>query len=51
MLRGDGLDRLAGAGEVLVIRPDQHLAARLARPESAAVRAAIDKALAKERAR
>ncbi len=51
VLRGDGLDRLAGAGEVLVIRPDQHLAARLARPDSAAVRAAIDKALAKERAR
>jgi 3-(3-hydroxy-phenyl)propionate hydroxylase len=51
VLRGDGLERLAGTGEVLVIRPDQHLAARLARPDSAAVRAAIDKALAKERAR
>jgi len=50
-LRGDGLDRLGGAGEVLVIRPDQHLAARLARPDAAAVRAAIDKALGRGQAR
>jgi 3-(3-hydroxy-phenyl)propionate hydroxylase len=48
VIRGDGLDRLAGAGEVLVVRPDQHLAARLVKPSSAAVRAAIDKALGKE---
>ncbi len=45
VLRGDALDRIAGAGEVLVIRPDQHLAARLTRPDTPAVRAAIDKAL------
>ncbi len=49
VLRGDGLDRLAGAGEVLVVRPDQHLAARLARPGNAALRATIDKALGRER--
>jgi 3-(3-hydroxy-phenyl)propionate hydroxylase len=48
VLRGDGLDRIAGPGEVLVIRPDQHLAARLARPDTAAVRAAIDKALCRD---
>jgi 3-(3-hydroxy-phenyl)propionate hydroxylase len=48
VIRGDGLDRLAGAGEVLVVRPDQHLAARLVKPDSAAVRAAIDRALGKE---
>ncbi len=51
VLRGDALDRIAGAGEVLVIRPDQHLAARLARPDTAAVRAAIDKALGQEHLR
>jgi 3-(3-hydroxy-phenyl)propionate hydroxylase len=48
VIRGDGLDRLAGAGEVLVVRPDQHLAARLVKPADTMVRAAIDKALAKE---
>lgn len=47
-LRGDAIDRLAGAGEVLVVRPDQHLAARLLRPETTAVRAAIDRALGRE---
>lgn len=51
VLRGPALDRLGGAGEVLVIRPDQHLAARLERPAAATVQAAIDKALGKERAR
>ena len=51
VLRGAALDRLGGTGEVLVIRPDQHLAARLVRPPGAAVQAAIDKALGKERAR
>jgi 3-(3-hydroxy-phenyl)propionate hydroxylase len=48
VLRGPALDRLGGGAEVLVIRPDQHLAARLADPASAAVCAAIDKALGKE---
>lgn len=51
VIRGEGLDRIGGAGEVLVIRPDQHLAARLARPGAAALGAAIDKALGKEPAR
>jgi 3-(3-hydroxy-phenyl)propionate hydroxylase len=48
-LGGEALARLAGRGEVLVIRPDQHVAARLMRPDAAAVRAAIDKALGRER--
>jgi 3-(3-hydroxy-phenyl)propionate hydroxylase len=48
VIRGGGLDRLAGAGEVLVVRPDQHLAARLVKPSTEAVRAAIDKALGQE---
>jgi 3-(3-hydroxy-phenyl)propionate hydroxylase len=48
VIRGQALRRIAAAGEVLVIRPDQHLAARLARPDAAALTAAIDKALGKE---
>jgi 3-(3-hydroxy-phenyl)propionate hydroxylase len=48
VLRGAALERIGGAGEVLVIRPDQHLAARLLNPTARAVRAAIDKALGKE---
>lgn len=51
LLRGAALDAVGGDGEVLVIRPDQHLAARLVRPDGAAVQRAIDKALGKERAR
>ncbi len=47
VIRGERLAHLGSAGEVLVVRPDQHLAARLARPDTAAVRAAIDKALGK----
>ena len=43
-----GLGALGAPGEVLVIRPDQHLAARLTGPDAAAVRAAIDKALGRE---
>jgi len=48
VIRGDGLAHLAGAGEVLVIRPDLHVAARLIKPSTAALRSAIDRALAKE---
>ncbi|HZB94296.1 MAG TPA: FAD-dependent oxidoreductase [Stellaceae bacterium] len=51
LLRGAALDAIGAAGEVLVIRPDQHLAARLVRPDGAAIQRAIDKALGKERAR
>jgi 3-(3-hydroxy-phenyl)propionate hydroxylase len=50
-IRGAALKRIGSAGEVLVIRPDQHLAARLLNPPASAVRAAIDKALGKETAR
>ena len=46
VLRGEGLARLGGAGEVLVVRPDQHVAARLTRPD--AVAAAIYRALGQE---
>src|SRR5262249_14768455 len=47
VLRGDGLPALGGEGDVLVIRPDQHLAARLRRPKANAVDDAIAKALGK----
>ncbi len=45
VLRGTELGRIGAAGEVLVVRPDQHLAARLTRPGAADIAAAIDKAL------
>ncbi|HUH83041.1 MAG TPA: FAD-dependent monooxygenase, partial [Stellaceae bacterium] len=48
VLRGEGLARLGGAGGVLVIRPDQHVAARLTRPDASAVAAAIGRALGQE---
>jgi 3-(3-hydroxy-phenyl)propionate hydroxylase len=44
VIRGAGLAALGGQGEVLVIRPDQHLAARLVRPDATAIMAAIDRA-------
>ena len=44
VIRGAGLAALGEEGEVLVIRPDQHLAARLVRPEPTAVPTAIDHA-------
>ncbi len=37
----------AAAGDALLLRPDQHLAARLHRPDAAALRAAHDRALGK----
>lgn len=51
VIRGAALKRIGSAGEVLVIRPDQHLAARLLNPAPSAVQAAVDKALGKEAAR
>lgn len=51
VISGAALAAIGGPGAVLVIRPDQHLAARLDRPDSAAVRAAIDRALGKEKSR
>jgi 3-(3-hydroxy-phenyl)propionate hydroxylase len=51
IIRGDGLDRLGGSGEILVIRPDQHIAARLAKPSAAAILKTIDRALGKELSR
>lgn len=51
VIRGAALKRIGSAGEVLVIRPDQHLAARLVNPAASAVRAALDKAFGKEIAR
>ena len=48
VISGADLARLGGHGEVLVIRPDQHVAARFVRPSDSALRAAIDKALARE---
>lgn len=48
VIRGEALRHIGEAGDVLVIRPDQHLAARLLRPDSAALAAALDKALGKE---
>jgi len=32
----------------VLLRPDQHIAARLAAPEPGAIRAALDRALARE---
>jgi 3-(3-hydroxy-phenyl)propionate hydroxylase len=46
VLRGEDLARLAGVGEALVIRPDQHVAARLTRPD--AVAAVVGRALGQE---
>ncbi|HWI28668.1 MAG TPA: FAD-dependent oxidoreductase [Stellaceae bacterium] len=48
VIRGEALRQIGKPGEVLVIRPDQHLAARLLRPEGAALAAALNKALGKE---
>lgn len=48
ILRGDELEALGIAGEVFVVRPDQHLAARLMRPTREMVEAAIDKAFARK---
>jgi 3-(3-hydroxy-phenyl)propionate hydroxylase len=42
VIRGVGLATLGGDGEVMVIRPDQHLAARLVRPDATAIMTAID---------
>jgi 3-(3-hydroxy-phenyl)propionate hydroxylase len=50
VISGAELARFGGDGIVLVIRPDQHVAARLVRPTNAALRAAIDKALARRSA-
>lgn len=47
---GEDLMALGTEGEVLVVRPDLHLAARLLRPTMAEVQAAIDRALGKEMA-
>jgi 3-(3-hydroxy-phenyl)propionate hydroxylase len=47
VIRGEGLNALGGESEVLVIRPDQHLAARLQRPHPRVVADAIAKALGK----
>jgi 3-(3-hydroxy-phenyl)propionate hydroxylase len=44
IIRGAGLAALGGNGEVLVIRPDQHVAARLVRPDATTIMAAIDRA-------
>jgi 3-(3-hydroxy-phenyl)propionate hydroxylase len=49
VIRGEKLAHLGGNGEVLVIRPDQHLAARLAQPGAGVVRSAIERALGRER--
>lgn len=47
VLRGEALEALGAPGEVLVIRPDQHFAARLRQPARNAVEAVIDRALAR----
>jgi 3-(3-hydroxy-phenyl)propionate hydroxylase len=44
VLSGDRLASLAGPGEVLVIRPDQHLAARLVGPSPDEVERAVERA-------
>jgi 3-(3-hydroxy-phenyl)propionate hydroxylase len=46
-ITGERLGTVLQPGEVLVVRPDQHLAARLSRPTPAEVAAAIDRALGK----
>jgi 3-(3-hydroxy-phenyl)propionate hydroxylase len=47
VIRSEGLNALGSEGDVLVIRPDQHLAARLSRPDYGAIDAAIAKAFGK----
>ena len=47
VIAGERLGAVIQPGEVLVVRPDQHLAARLARPRPAEVAAAMDRALGK----
>jgi 3-(3-hydroxy-phenyl)propionate hydroxylase len=47
VIRGDGLAGVGSDADVLVIRPDQHLAARLRHPEPGAIDAVIAKALSK----
>jgi 3-(3-hydroxy-phenyl)propionate hydroxylase len=46
-IAGERLGAVVRPGEVLVVRPDQHLAARFSHPSPAAVGAAIDRALGK----
>jgi 3-(3-hydroxy-phenyl)propionate hydroxylase len=47
VIRSEGLNALGREGDVLVIRPDQHLAARLSRPDFGAIDTAIAKTLGK----
>ncbi|WP_376097305.1 FAD-dependent oxidoreductase [Roseomonas sp. CCTCC AB2023176] len=47
-IAGPALEQLVGEGEVLVIRPDQHVAARLRRPDAGAVRAAVARAFGED---
>ena len=37
-------ERFVAEGEVVVVRPDQHVAARLHRPDAATIRAAVARA-------
>jgi 3-(3-hydroxy-phenyl)propionate hydroxylase len=46
-ISGERLGMVIGPGEVLVVRPDQHLAARFSHPRPAEIAAAIDRALGK----
>jgi 3-(3-hydroxy-phenyl)propionate hydroxylase len=50
-LRGAALAELGRPGEVLLVRPDQHVAARLMMPEPHQITAALDRALGKARSR
>ena len=43
-IAGAALEGLVGEGEVLVVRPDQHVAARLVRPDAGAIRVAVARA-------
>ena len=43
-VQGAGIEALVPPGDVLVVRPDQHVAARLHRPDEVAVQSAIDRA-------
>ncbi|MBD0273045.1 MAG: FAD-dependent oxidoreductase [Acetobacteraceae bacterium] len=47
VIAGERLGAMIRPGEVLVVRPDQHLAARFSRPRPAEIAAAIDRALGK----